>query len=69
MDAVEIETYTQCNAWWFDIYLKDSMCYSCVFKDKHIQILYFFLADNEMDPEIVLTYLPALTQVKKIIIA
>jgi hypothetical protein len=69
MDAVEIETCTQCNARWFDMCLKNGMCHGCLLKDKHIQIPYFFLANNEIDPGIVPAYLPALTQVEEIVIA
>jgi hypothetical protein len=49
--------------------LKDNICYSYLLKDKGRQTLYFFLADNEIDLGIVLTYLLALTQIKEIVIA
>ena len=63
-----MEKCTQCNACWFDMQLKDSIYYSCLLKDKGRQTLYFFLADNEIDPGIVLAHLLALTQIKEIVI-
>ena len=68
IDAVKIETCTWYNAQWFDICLKDDMCYGCLLKDKYVQIPYFFSADNEMNPEIVPAHLPALTQVEEMVI-
>jgi hypothetical protein len=64
-----METCTWCKAWWFDIKLKDGICYTCLLKDKGRQTLYFFLADNEIDLGIVLAYLLALTQIEEIVIA
>jgi hypothetical protein len=64
-----MEKYTWCNARWFDIQLKDGICHSCLVKDKGRQTLYFFSADNEMDPGIVLAHLPALTQIEEMVIA
>jgi Domain of unknown function (DUF6570) len=69
MDAVEMETCTWCNARWFDMRLKDSVCHGYLLKDKRVQIPYFFSADNEMDPGIVPAHLPALTQVEEMVIA
>ena len=49
MNTIKIDTCTWCNAWWFDMRLKDDICYSCLLKDKGGQTTYFFLGDNEMD--------------------
>jgi hypothetical protein len=49
--------------------LRDNIYYSYLLKDKGKQTLYFFLANNEIDLGIVLAYLLALTQIKKIVIA
>jgi hypothetical protein len=49
--------------------LKDSVCHNCLYKDKGRQTLYFFSADNEIDPGIVPAYLPALSQIEEMVIA
>ena len=49
--------------------LKDGICHSCLLKDKGRQTLYFFLADNEMDPGIVPVHLPVLSQIEEMVIA
>ena len=49
--------------------LKDGICHSCLLKDKHVQVPYFFSADNKMDLGIVPAHLPALTQVEEMVIA
>jgi hypothetical protein len=48
--------------------LKDGMCHRYFLKDKHMQILYFFSSDNELDLEIIPAYLLALMQVEEIVI-
>jgi len=48
--------------------LKDSICYTCTFKDKG-QTVHLFLAENNMDLRIVPAHLLALTQIKEIVIA
>jgi hypothetical protein len=64
-----METCTWYKAWWFDIKLKDGICYNYTFKDKGGQTLYLFLAENKMDLGIVPAHLPALTQIEKMVIA
>ena len=49
--------------------LEYGICHNCVLKDKGGQTLYLFLAENNMDPGIVLAYLPALTQIEEMVIA
>jgi hypothetical protein len=68
MNTIKMEECTQCNAYWFDIQLKDGICYSCLLKDKDRQTLYFFLADNEIDLRIFPAHFPALTQIEEIVI-
>src|SRR5271165_892761 len=62
MSTIEMETCTQCKARWFDMKLKDGICYNCVFKDKGGQTLYLFSAENKIDLGIVLAHFLALTQ-------
>jgi hypothetical protein len=69
MSTIKMEECSQCNARWFDMQLKDGICHSCLLKDKGGQTLYFFSADNEMDPGIVPAHLPALTQIEEMVIA
>jgi len=64
-----MEECSRCNARWFDMQLRDDICHSCLLKDKGRQTLYFFSADNEMDPGIVPAHLPALTQIEEMVIA
>jgi hypothetical protein len=69
MNTIKMDTCTRCNARWFDMRLKDDICYGCLLKDKGGQTLYFFSADNEMDLGIVPAHLPALTQIEEMVIA
>ena len=69
MSSIKIETCTWCKAWWFDIKLKDGICYNCALKDKGGQTLYLFLAKNNIDLGIVLAYLLVLTQIEEMVIA
>jgi hypothetical protein len=49
--------------------LRGDICHSCLLKDKGGQTLYFFSADNDMDPGIIPAHLPALTQIEEMVIA
>jgi hypothetical protein len=69
MSTIKMEECSQCNARWFDMQLKDGICHSCLLKDKGRQTLYFFSADNDMDPGIVPAHLPALSQIEEMVIA
>src|SRR5271167_2541201 len=62
MSSIVMETCTRCKARWFDMKLKDGICYNCVFKDKGGQTLYLFSAENKIDLGIVLAHFLALTQ-------
>ena len=61
MSTIKMEECSRCNARWFDIQLRDDICHSCLLKDKGRQTLYFFLADNDIDPGIVPSHLPAVS--------
>src|SRR3984957_8416936 len=69
ISTIKMEECSRCNARWFDMQLRDDICHSCLLKDKGGQTLYFFSADNEMDPGIVPAHLPALTQIEEMVIA
>jgi hypothetical protein len=69
MSSITMETCAQCKARWFDMKLKDGICYNCVLKDKGGQTFHLFSAENKMDPGIVPAHLPALTQIEEIVIA
>jgi len=48
--------------------LKDGICHTCTLKDKG-KTTCLFSAENNMDLGIVLAHLPALTQIKEMVIA
>jgi hypothetical protein len=69
LNTIKMERCIRCNTRWFDMRLKDSVCYNCFRKDTGRQTLYFFSAGNEMDPGIVPAYLLALSQIEEMVIA
>jgi hypothetical protein len=69
LGTIKMDTCTRCNARWFDMSLKDRVCYTCFLKDKGKQTLFLFSTDNEMDLGAVLAYLLVLTQIEKMVIA
>jgi hypothetical protein len=69
ISTIKMEECNRCNTCWFDMQLKAGICHGCLLKDKGRQTLYFFSADNEMDPGIVPAHLLALTQIEEMVIA
>jgi hypothetical protein len=69
LGTIKMDTCTRCNARWFDMRLKDGVCYACFLKDKGGQMPFLFSADNEMDPGAVPAHLPVLTQIEEMVIA
>jgi hypothetical protein len=49
--------------------LRNEVCEECILRDKGSQTPFLMSAENDMDPEVVPAYLPALTQVEEMIIA
>src|SRR5450432_3849113 len=59
----------RCRERWFFMGLRNETCDACFFRDKGSQSPFLIFTDNEMDLGEIPVYLPALTQVEKIIIA
>jgi hypothetical protein len=71
IEAVQIETCDRCQERGFSIDLKDRVCHRCFLQDSRQapDMPFFMSAENSMDPGVVPSYLPELTQVKEMVIA
>ena len=73
MEAVRMETCRRCQEHGFAMDLKDGVCHRCFLRDTDSQkrpvTPYLMSADNHMDPGIVPSHLPELTQVEEMVIA
>ena len=73
MEDIQMETCQRCQEHGFLMDLKDSVCHRCFGRDtdnrKQPVTPFLMSADNQMDPGIVLSHLPELTQVEEIVIA
>ena len=66
---IQMETCSRCNERWFDMKLKDNICYKCFLRDKGSPACFLMSTANQMDPGDVPAHLPALTQVEEMLIA
>ena len=73
MEAIQMETCQRCQEHGFLMDLKDSVCYRCFVRDtdnrKQPVTPFLMSADNHIDPGIVPSHLPELTQVEEMVIA
>lgn len=73
MEAVRVETCLRCQERGFSMDLKDSICHRCLLRDsdnrKRPVTPFLMSADNHMDPGIVPSHLPELSQVEEMVIA
>ena len=49
--------------------LKDGICHTCFLQDKWGQTPFLMSAENQMDPGVLPTHLPILTQIEEMVIA
>jgi hypothetical protein len=73
MEAVQMETCQRCQERGFSMDLKESVCHRCFLRDtdnrKRPVTPFLMSTDNNMDPGIVPSHLPELTQVEEMVIA
>jgi ATP-dependent DNA helicase PIF1 len=73
MEAVQMETCQRCQERGFSMDLKEGVCHRCFLRDtdnRRQPVTPFLMsADNNMDPGIVPSHLPELTQVEEMVIA
>jgi hypothetical protein len=60
LESIKMETCLRCNARWFEMRLKDGVCYNCRLMDKGARSPFLFSVDNEMDLGEVPAYLSVL---------
>ena len=73
MAAVRMETCQRCQEHGFSMDLKDGVCHQCFLRDidsrKRPIMPFLMFVENNMDPGVVPSHLPELSQVEEMVIA
>jgi hypothetical protein len=69
LDNIDMEECSRCRERWFEMRLRDGVCYNCSLRDKMDKTPFLMSMENDMDPGDIPSHLPELSQIEEEIIA